>query len=305
MKDYLKHAMQIEALIYEQQLAVSNIKNTISNLNNYNYRQKIRKQSFFYETDLSHVFSMLLGGAALGAIIGSLICAFNPPNLGSFWTTSQLMRAIRKAMPRYATYGALIGLIPTVLVLCADYIRISRHNKQAHSENVFIEKNNKVLYAVNQAKIQKLEKELNIAKQNLEKTQHLRDQFYSKNIIHRKYQKNFVAICSFYEYFDTGRCNTLTGHEGAYNLFENEIRLNIIIAKLDEVIQNLNEIKNTQYELYHSINDCNRNISNLNGHLKSIAASSQQTAECSALTSYNTRIAARNTEEMKWLMYYK
>ena len=59
--------------------------------------------------------------------------------------------------------------------------------------------------------------------------------FYSKNIIYPKY-RGLVPIAAFYEYFNSGRCDTLTGHEGAYNIYETEIRMNIIIAKLDDCL---------------------------------------------------------------------
>lgn len=71
---------------------------------------------------------------------------------------------------------------------------------------------------------------------------------YDLNIIHEKY-RSLVPVTMFYEYFETGRCTTLTGHEGAYNLYEAELRQNIIIDKLDGIKDQLEDIKKNQYYL--------------------------------------------------------
>ena len=39
-----------------------------------------------------------------------------------------------------------------------------------------------------------------------------------------------TAMCTMYEYFVTGRCDKLSGADGAYNLYETEVRQNIIIV---------------------------------------------------------------------------
>ena len=68
------------------------------------------------------------------------------------------------------------------------------------------------------------------------------EQIYDKNIVFPKY-RNMVMVCSLYEYVCTGRCDTLEGHEGAYNLLELEIRLDKIVTGLDRVIELLGRIQ--------------------------------------------------------------
>lgn len=82
-------------------------------------------------------------------------------------------------------------------------------------------------------------------------------QIYDKNIIFPKY-RNMVMACSLYEYVCTGRCDTLEGHEGAYNLLELEIRLDKIVTGLDRVIEILGRIQQSQYMVYSAIQDANR-----------------------------------------------
>lgn len=82
-------------------------------------------------------------------------------------------------------------------------------------------------------------------------------QIYDKNIISPKY-RNMVMVCSLYEYVCTGRCDTLEGHEGAYNLLELEIRLDKIVTQLDRVVEMLGRIQQSQYMVYSAIQDANQ-----------------------------------------------
>lgn len=79
---------------------------------------------------------------------------------------------------------------------------------------------------------------------------------YAKDIVFPKY-RNLTMVTSIYEYLCAGRCTTLDGHEGAYNILETEIRLDQIIVQLDRVIANLEKIQQNQYMLYSAIQESN------------------------------------------------
>lgn len=79
---------------------------------------------------------------------------------------------------------------------------------------------------------------------------------YSLNVIFPKY-RNFVMLCSLYEYLSSGRCMALEGHEGAYNLLEQEMRMDLIITKLDRAILQLDEIRSNQFALYSVVQESN------------------------------------------------
>lgn len=87
----------------------------------------------------------------------------------------------------------------------------------------------------------------------LKQQQNALNKLYAADIIYSKY-RNFVAIATIYEYFESGRCCTLDGSNGAYNLYEGELRSNIIISSLNQIIINLEDIKIGQYALYEQIN---------------------------------------------------
>lgn len=93
--------------------------------------------------------------------------------------------------------------------------------------------------------------------------------FYSKNIIEKIYHYDMVAIASFYQYFKTKQTYSLgldqaTGDIGAYRIYEYEKRMNIIITKLDVVIEKLDEIKANQIMLYNAIMEANNKIDHMN-----------------------------------------
>lgn len=96
---------------------------------------------------------------------------------------------------------------------------------------------------------------LTSSRQNLEK-------MYSYNVVFPKY-RNYVMVSSLYEYLCAGRCTTLEGHEGAYNILELEIRLDRIITRLDDILRNLAAIQANQYTLYSCLQDSNRKIDKL------------------------------------------
>ena len=98
------------------------------------------------------------------------------------------------------------------------------------------------------------------------------NRLYSYNIVFGKY-RNFVALSSFYEYLLSGRCTSLEGPNGAYNLYESEIRANQIIAQLSEVVKSLEEIKNNQYMAYSQLQTIRGDLESLNSKMSSALSS--------------------------------
>lgn len=86
------------------------------------------------------------------------------------------------------------------------------------------------------------------------------------DVIFPKY-RNIIAVSSFYEYLLSGRCDKLEGAEGAYNIFESELRMNLIINKIDDVIKHLEKIEQHQYMLYSAIQENNKQVNQLSGEL--------------------------------------
>ena len=75
---------------------------------------------------------------------------------------------------------------------------------------------------------------------------------YQLDYIYPKYH-HLAALTSIYEYFITGRCDSLAGPYGAYNIYEEEMRQDKIISQLNLIIENLDQIKTNQYMMYKEI----------------------------------------------------
>lgn len=154
----------------------------------------------------------------------------------------------------------------------------------------------------------------------LEQSKECLNKIYAQNIIFPKY-RNLVMVCSLYEYICAGRCTSLEGHEGAYNILEMEIRLDKIITQLDKIISQLNTIQNNQFMLYSSIQESNRQsaqilestqrmadqLQGLGTHLDSQSAEFQaQLADLqksSALTAYQAERAQKELHYMNRMNY--
>lgn len=96
--------------------------------------------------------------------------------------------------------------------------------------------------------------QINLLKNQMRETKDILNALYNKGIIYKKYHWNFVAVCTFYEYFDSQRFTEL---KDAYNQYELELRIDRITDKLDVIITKLDEIKRIQYVIAEKISESN------------------------------------------------
>lgn len=130
------------------------------------------------------------------------------------------------------------------------------------------------------------------------------NQLYSLDIIHPKY-RNMMAVIRLLEYFDSGRCTALTGEGGAYNKYEDEIRQDTIISKLDIAINCLYQIRDTQYMLYESLEDCLDELGAITTQNEKLISTNQDISQNSAIAAYNSKIAASNTDALVFIEAFK
>lgn len=120
--------------------------------------------------------------------------------------------------------------------------------------------------------------------------------FYHLDVIYPKY-RNLVAVTTIYEYLASGRCDTLEGADGAYNLYEMELRQNIIIGQLSSVLDSLEQIKSNQFTLYNEIKEANQKTADL---LSNVADNTKFSAYANEETAKANAIIAQNTEATKY-----
>lgn len=109
------------------------------------------------------------------------------------------------------------------------------------------------------------------------------EQLYSENVIFPKY-RNLVAITAINEYLMSGRCDKLEGPDGAYNLYEMELRQNIIIAQLSSIIDNLEQIRSNQYSLYEELQKSNDTINEILSETRRMKETTKLTAYFAGVT---------------------
>lgn len=131
-------------------------------------------------------------------------------------------------------------------------------------------------------------------------TRRLLQEAYDKGLLYGKY-RNFVAVCSICEYLESGRCSELGGPDGAYNLFEQEIRMNLIITQLGLIISELDEIRENQAMLYDAISTGNHLTSQLIERTNESIRLGEYNAQQNAITAYNTQQTAREVSFSNWM----
>lgn len=134
----------------------------------------------------------------------------------------------------------------------------------------------------------------------LTETQRILDELYSQDILYPKY-RNMIAVCSIYEYFATERCTELTGSNGAYNLYEAEVRQNRIINQLDRIISQLDSIRANQYALYAELQKTNDVLTGISNEIKELSATMSRVEDYSHITAYCAQVTAQNTQALKYI----
>lgn len=259
-----------------------------------------KNNSIFYYFESSTFVGLAFLSVVLALIIAVLISIFNKP-----------FKALSPFFAFMFKYSLIIFLILTLIYVIKNLIQYLKERAKNNEENKVINKYNQEVIAKNNKNYENRKSELSNIKReewhlrniSIKNTLNALNMLYSADIIFPKY-RNLIAISSFYEYFESGRCNTLIGHEGAYNIYENEIRLNRIIVQLDIVIDKLEEIKNNQYMLYDAINQTNRTNKKIMSELKSIRNQNADILKNTSISAYNSSIIARNTEILKWYELY-
>ena len=133
------------------------------------------------------------------------------------------------------------------------------------------------------------------AEELLIKAVKLRAELYSCDIIFEKY-RDIVSMAMFCEYLESGRCLELLGPDGAYNLYENEIRMNMIVSQLNQVIESLEQIKNNQFLIYSALQTMNAQLSKLNTSMDKAVKSLSNIETDVAHIDETAEIIAYNTE---------
>lgn len=198
--------------------------------------------------------------------------------------------------------------------------KLAQEIKELESEIAEIENTNSDIATPEKIKNKLIESEIREAEKLLCETYKALNELYGYGVIYSKY-RNFVAVSTFYEYLLSGRCTVLEGVDGAYNMYESEIRANQIISQLSQVVTSLDKIKQNQYAIYSAIQESNKQLAQLNRSMtsavsvldsidvttKNMSDTMEKISENTAISAYNSSVTAyyskKNAELTKALGY--
>lgn len=287
--EYLRRVVLLEKIIYTQKQIIAQMQSQINSLGySYNYQKPDRPCHASWSDYVDGPSDILLA-IAWGALIGGIVGLF----IGHIIIG--------------AVIGGAIGIILVIIGLVIEIESCSDYNAKLEEEYQYnLDCYHDALAADRKRVEQELEQKKRLSEildemiKKKDETEYVLSQYYEKDIIFCKY-RNLVAVCSFYEYFISGRCSTLTGHEGAYNIYENEIRLNGIYNRLDLVIEYLEDIKTNQHMIYEAIQEGNCITQQLVKESVRQSKLAENVLENAVIASHYAKIAADNSEACKWL----
>ena len=131
---------------------------------------------------------------------------------------------------------------------------------------------------------------------------------YDADWLYPKY-RTLPAVTTICEYFLSGRCSELTGPDGAYNLYEAELRQDVIIGKLEDIAGKLDQIQKNQYLLYTELQKANQTAQDISQNVSSILKSTlkierhtRRTADHAGQIAKDTKAILSQTEKIAcWL----
>ncbi len=196
--------------------------------------------------------------------------------------------------------GIVLGIIIGLIVHTVEKGKIKRKNATISAENAWRDEKNKQIMNESGRRVAMIRAEIDKAKRTFNSTKEVLDKYYASGVVYAKY-RGLVPVTMFCEYLESGRCASLGGHEGAYNIYETEIRLNLILTKLDDIIQRLDQIQQNQNMLAQLIRQNNRQIQTLSGAVAQQANTLQSIERSTAVSAYYNEITATNTAYLSWI----
>lgn len=129
-----------------------------------------------------------------------------------------------------------------------------------------------------------------------------RQRFYAENVIPEKY-RSLETVATLYEYIDTGRCNTVTGHGGIYDTYETE---RVQIAQLMQMIRmndTLDRLENNQRYICRQLANINTKVAQIESSLKDIQKTNAQIARNSAVAAESARQTEMVVKYQEWRIW--
>ena len=198
-------------------------------------------------------------------------------------------------------FGVILGgILGAGIVFFINKIENDAKTRKEIAEKQRIETENVRLISLAEQRKTIMEVSQNEVSNSLGIVQATLEKMYLLGIIYPKYH-NIIALSSIYEYIDSGRCDKLEGHDGAYNTYELEVRLDKIITKMDVIISKLDQIMTNQYYLYVAIKELQPKIDEIADAIIKNTEKLDEIAVNTKITAYTTQVIEKNQYyDRKW-----
>lgn len=300
LKEYIKNVYLLEASLQNQNTIYQRLQNEKYSLQH--VRGEVVQEYENFDKPWEVLGGLICAGivcGGIGGVIGLIVDMCTKGILG--WLLYEVSDLY--LLPGMSC-GGIFGVFFMILFEVSGYKGVKENNKRIELENNEIQRRNALQKQRALQKISVIDQELDIIKENYRKTSEILNKYYEQDIIYGKY-RNFVAITTIYEYLESGRCNELQGSTGAYNLYESELRQNIIIGKLDTIISKLEQIRENQYLLYTAIREGQNQAKMISEQLSQIGQSMEKIEQHTQISAYNESLIAQNTSLLSWIEVHK
>ncbi len=307
IKQYLASVLDVELNLYIQEETLLRMNNTYNSLG---IKQNIYEPTV-KKVETDPFGTMWLVGVVIG-FISAVIAAISEYN-----SASSAFKGIVYAIIGAAVYG-VIGLICGAFTVGSIVAIIEKKNAQSKENEKYELQYHNYQNAVSNDKKrikkelerkQRLVPEIARMKNLIANTRKNLASLYAYDVINKDY-RNIYAISSIYGYFDKGRTASLgfnqqNGDQGAYNIYENECRLNLIITNTKEILDKMDTVIQNQFELVSGLKNAERQIGSLCSGVSAFMNNTEnalsEIAECQRITAYNAERTAREMEYLVWM----
>ena len=257
------------------------------------------------------LFNCFIGaGIPSGIIVGliGLITEWNRANNLIDYIAS-LIAAVIYAVEGLVVGGLVVGFIVFLILRAVENKRLDEEFKERVERYDAEVKRQNARIAREKAQQKSLVNEISSLKSRLAQAKDSLACAYSYDILAPEY-RNIYAVSSIHGYLAKGRTHCLefneeTGDQGAYNIFENERRLDRIITNTEDIIDRFDQVVQYQQELAVGLQEATRKVdslcANVNTQLNKINGSVSNMEQCQNVIAYNTECAARELEFMNWM----
>lgn len=307
LEKYLSGVFETELNIFVQKKTLKRMENTYAALGKYNKIYKPSQRSANVNVS-DYMFMVGAVIAVITAIIGAIVEYVG--SSGGFWhlILSGIVGIVYGIMG-FIAGGLTIGTAVGLFVLNSEKDKLKQEHTNALAEYDKKVKNDslRVKRELNQKKT--LETEIIAMRSRLKESQNNLARMYAYNILNPDYQ-NIYAVSSIHGYIVKGRTKGLTfnentGDQGAYNIYEYERRMNMIITNTEEILNRLDEVVDNQYELAMGLRQANGRINSLcsdvNVFMKRTANSLNSIERCQSVIAYNSEVAKNELAFMNWM----